>query len=125
MVFRFFILLHNKQVFLNRNSFAVVHGVEYDSNSTAYEIQVQHHGENGNQVIRFPLRDLPQYDDYINRLTILTNKILPVLDNVRTASSENSYILLGADCIPCQDGTVKLGDMNVSKVANSRGLNYT
>jgi NIMA (never in mitosis gene a)-related kinase len=24
-----------------------------------------------------------------------------------------------------KDGTVKLGDMNVSKVANSRGLNYT
>jgi hypothetical protein len=112
MVFRFFVLLHNKQVFLNRNSFAVIHGVEYDPNSTAYEIQVQHHGKKGNEVIRFPISNLNQYDDYINRLKILTNKILPVLDNVRNSSSENTYILLGIDGIPCQDGTVKLVEIN-------------
>lgn len=112
MVFRFFILIHNKQVFLSRNSFAVIHGVEYQPNSTAYEIQVQHHGENGNEVIRFPLSDLNQYDDYINRLIILTNKILPVLDSVTNASSENTYILLGVDGIPCHDGTVKLVEIN-------------
>ena len=112
MVFRFFILIHNKQVHLNRNSFVIVHGVNFDPTSAAYEVQVQHHGEQGNEVIRIPLSNLSQYSDYINRLTILAEKILPILEDVRTASTEDQYILLGCDGIPCQDGKVRLVEIN-------------
>jgi NIMA (never in mitosis gene a)-related kinase len=33
--------------------------------------------------------------------------------------------LKSANVFLCKDFTAKLGDMNVSKVANKRGLNYT
>lgn len=113
MVFRFFVLIHNKKVHLNRNSFAIVHGVEYDPNSTAYEIQVQHHGEKDHEVIRFPLNTLEKYDSYMNSLQELTNNLLPVLENVRNESAEDKYILLGADGIPCKDGKIRLVEINI------------
>ncbi len=112
MVFRFFVLIHNKKVHLNRNSFVIVHGVEYDPNSTAYEIQVQHHGEKDHEVIRFPLNTLEKYDSYMNSLIELTENMLPVVDDVRNASTEDKYILLGADGIPCQDSKIRLVEIN-------------
>lgn len=112
MVFRFFILIHNKKVLLNRHGFAVIHGVDYDANSTDYAIQVQHHGNNGNSVIRVPLKSSGKYNEYFSKLEVLTNAILPVLEDVRNESTEDRYILLGADAIPCNDGKARLVEIN-------------
>jgi hypothetical protein len=48
----------------------------------------------------------------MNSLIELTENMLPVVDDVRNASTEDKYILLGADGIPCQDSKIRLVEIN-------------
>jgi len=110
MVFRFFILIHNKQVFFNKFAFAAIHGKNFDATSTDHNVQINWFTDD---VIRLPLNTFEKYDYYLNMLGELVKSVLPILETVRAEySTKDSYILLGTDAIPCLDGKARLLEFN-------------
>lgn len=110
-VFRFYIFIFDGAVYISKHGVVIVHGEDYDPNSTDYKIHVQHNGE-GAEPIKFPLAHLPYSHTWIDALKNLTRALLPVLEVARKDSSLFRYLLIGADGMPCEDGKVRLIEMN-------------
>lgn len=110
MVFRFFILIHDQKVFVNKFAFAAVHGKDFDANSTDHNVQVNWFTDD---VIRIPLHDMEKYNYYMDMLKQLVKSVLPILETVRKEhSTKDNYVLLGTDAIPCTDGKARLLEFN-------------
>jgi hypothetical protein len=110
-VLRFYIFIFNQQIFLSKHGVVVIHGEPYDKNSTDYKIHIQHNGE-GVSAIRVPFYKLPDMSMWFEKLKGLTSALQPVLEVARKDSSLFRYLVIGADAIPCQDGTVRLVEFN-------------
>jgi hypothetical protein len=111
VVFRFYIFIFNKQVFISKHGVVIAHGEEYDPNNTDYKIHVQHNGQ-GAEPLRFPFYGLPGHEVWMEKLKDLSRALLPVLETARNASSLFRYIVLGVDGIPCTDEKVRLVEIN-------------
>lgn len=111
MVLRYYILIYNKCVYIQRKGVAIVHGPKYDADSIDYKVQVQH---NGPDVVKdsYPLSDLPQYGYFFNKIIEATKAISPVFEKARQQSSLFRFILIGADGLPCTDDCVRVLEFN-------------
>jgi prolyl 4-hydroxylase len=111
-VLRFYLLVFDGAVYISKHGVVIAHGKDYDPTSTDYKIQIQHNGA-GKATIRFPFYKLPQNDVWFEQLKALTRGVLPVLEGMRKRSTLFHYGFIGADGIPCEDGTVKLIEFNM------------
>lgn len=110
-MFRFYLFIYNKQIFLSKHGVVVVHGADYDPSVTDHKIHVQHNGQ-GLEAIRFPFFKLPYMDVWFDQIKDLSRKVLPILERVRKESSLHRYLVIGADGIPCTDDKVRLIEFN-------------
>jgi hypothetical protein len=110
-VFRFYILLFDKSVYVSRHGVVVMHGEDYNPTDPNYKAHVQHNGV-GNTAVRFPFFKLPYNDVWFEELKKLTQALRPVLDVATSETSMFSYLLIGADAIPCEDGRTRLIELN-------------
>lgn len=114
MVFRFYVLIFNKKIFLFTNAIAIVHASKYIPQSTDYEVQIKHSGYHlkDSKVELFPIDQLHNGSNFIEQLKLTVQTILPILERVKSYSSESEYQLLGIDGIPCEDHRVKIIEIN-------------
>lgn len=118
--FRFYILVFNKSIYLSKHAFSYIHsGEKFDALSTDYLMQIKKtdgvyfRRDVGNDAIKVsPLFELENFKSYRDQLYKLSLAITPVLETVRQKSDDNSYILLGCDSISCQNGSMKLIEIN-------------
>lgn len=111
-VFRFYIFIHNKQIFISKHGVVVVHGADYDPSITDHKVHVQHNGQ-GLEAVRFPFFKLPYMDTWFDQLKDLTKSLLPILEPIRKNSTLYNYLVIGADGIPCVDEKVRLIEFNM------------
>ena len=112
VVLRFYLFVFDGAVYISRHGVVIAHGKDYDPTSTDYKIHVQHNGRDAD-TLRFPLYKLPHNDAWFEELRGLAHNVLPVLENMRKRSTLFYYGFIGADAIPCEDGTVKLIEFNM------------
>ena len=110
-VFRFYILIYDKQIFISKHGVVVVHGADYDPSVIDHEIHVQHNGQ-GSEAVRFPFFKLPYMDMWFEHLKTLIRNLLPILEPVRQRSTRYNYLVIGADGLPCMDEKVRLIEFN-------------
>jgi len=111
VVIRFYVLIYNQCVYVNRNGVLIVHGPKYDPESTDHKVQVQHNGKDA-VIDRYPLPQLPTYDYWFSKTVETVKAFAPVFDDARKQSSLFRYSLIGADGLPCTDGRLRLLEMN-------------
>lgn len=111
MVFRFYILIFNKCVYIHRKGVAILHGPKYDSESTDHKVQIQH---NGPDAVKdsYPFSMVPDHDYWFDKLVEATKAIAPVFERARQESSLYRFILIGADGLPCTDDCVRVLEFN-------------
>jgi len=114
MVFRVYVLIHNANLYYNDRFFAVIHGVDYDPDSDAHEIQVKHSGYDrpGSPIKLVPVHFFASYRHYVARIQALLCRAEPIFRPIVAESSQSRYMLLGADMIPTVDGGMKLIEVN-------------
>jgi len=111
LVIRFYILIYNQCVYINRNGVAIVHGFDYDPESTEHRVQVQHNGKDA-VIDRFPFPQHPAYDYWFNKTVESVREFAPIFDDARKQSSLFRYSLIGADGLPCTDERMRLLEFN-------------
>lgn len=111
MVFRFYILIFNKCVYIQRKGVTIVHGPKYDADSIDYKVQIQH---NGPDVVKdsYPFSDIPEYGYWFDKLVEAAKAVSPVFERARQESSLFRFILMGADGLPCLDDCVRVLEFN-------------
>ena len=112
VVFRYYIIPYDNEIYISRHALVIVHGQEYDPASTEYKVHIQHNG-NDNEAVRIPLNKLPNGREWFESITHLTRALLPVLSKIRRASSLFRYLIIGADAIPCADGKTRIVELNI------------
>lgn len=114
MVFRGYVLIHDGAYYYNDRFFAVVHGVDYDPLSDAYEIQIKHAGyaQPDSLIKLIPGHFLSGYRRYLSSIAHVARRMEPLLRPIIDATDAHTYMLLGADIIPTADGGMKLIEVN-------------
>lgn len=111
---RAYCLIWNQTIYLYQNGFLVVHGREYDPNSTDYAVQIDHGGYHTDEgpVTMHQLINYPEYARYYPSIKQLIDNLSPVLEPTRLASDSSRYILLGIDLLLRDDGSARLLEIN-------------
>ena len=114
MVFRVYVLIHDGVYYYNDRFFAVIHGVDYDPASDAYDVQIKHAGytQPDSLVKLIPCHFLSGYSRYLAGVRHVAQRMAPLLHPIIRASNAQAYMLLGADLIPTTDGAMKLIEVN-------------
>ncbi len=111
---RIYLLVWNRQVFLYHEGFMVLHGTPYDPTSTDYKVQIDHSGyfEGKNNIDLAPLSWHVHYRSLIEQYREAASRLLPVLERVVAASSDERYLMLGIDTVVTASGDVKFIEIN-------------
>ncbi|SBS31137.1 Tubulin-tyrosine ligase family protein [Marinomonas aquimarina] len=111
---RAYCLIWNHTIYLYQNGFLVVHGREYDANSTDYAVQIDHagyHSEEG-PVQMHQLINYSEYERYWPGIKQLMQSMGALLEPTRLAADSTHYILLGIDVLLREDGSAQLLEIN-------------
>ena len=105
-VIRSYILLYKKKSYLHKSCFFVLHGKEYDANSTDYDIQINHNGYNDSKKkvelkeFKYLYPDKPGMKELIfKKLKDASKEMITRFKDTRSSSSETDFIILGMDSI--------------------------
>lgn len=107
-VIRSYILLWNKKAWLHRKAFCVVHGKEYEENSSDWDVQVNHNGycSQSGLVKLHNLEDLDEMkgksvrEEIFIHLYKSSKEIAKNFKTVVESTTETQYIILGVDSLP-------------------------
>lgn len=118
--FRFYVLIHNKKIYLNTRGFSYVHsGREYDPTSTDWQEQVNK--VNGTYITKTDDRDIIRvmsteemlhHKRHTGELAIMIKGLRPVFQHAIDESDDKQYQLLGCDSISTPDFKMKLIEIN-------------
>ena len=111
LVIRFYVLIYNQCVYINRNGVAIVHGFDYDPESTDHKVQIQHNGKDA-VIDRYPFPQHPAYDYWFEKIAESVKAFAPIFDDARKQSSLFRYLLIGADGLPCTDERLRILEFN-------------
>ena len=90
LVIRFYILIYNQCVYINRNGVAIVHGPKYDPESTDHKVQIQHNGKDA-VIDRYPFPQHPSYAYWFEKLIETMKAYAPIFEDARKQSSLFRY----------------------------------
>ena len=118
--FRFYILIHDKKIYLSTRGFSYVHsGREYDPTSTDWQEQVNK--VNGTYITKtddrniirvMSMEEMLHYKRHINELAIMIKGLGPVFQSAIDETDDKQYQLLGCDSISTPDFKMKLIEIN-------------
>ena len=118
--FRFYVLLHNKKIYLCRKGFSYVHaGREYDPFSTDWNEQINKVDgtyitkTDDKQKIRvMSIEEMLHYDKHIDALGTMVKGLKQVFDSALQKTDDKTYQLLGCDSVSTPDFKMKLLEIN-------------
>lgn len=113
-VTRIYLLCWDKQVFLSNKAFCVIHGELYESDSTNYDVQINHSGyaEKNSSIRLLALEDSDYGESIMQRSADLGRALKPALGDILKASDEQHYAILGLDVLLESSGTLRLIEIN-------------
>jgi len=113
---RFYLLVHDKALYLHRRGLAVVHGEPYQRDSTDYDVQVcsdaLHDTPGGSATALLPWEDLEGSSAWHDAIAERLRDIEPAMRSLVTASSEDYYTLVGGDALIEESGEARLIELN-------------
>jgi len=114
MVFRVYLLVHDRRVHVSDRFFAVVHGADYAAHSDDPDVQVRHAGymQPGSPVRLVAGHRLADHARHVAGIAHVAVRMRPLLKAIVEASDARTYMLLGADMIPTADGRLQLIEVN-------------
>lgn len=114
MVFRVYLLVHDRSVHVSDRFFAVVHGADYAPHSDDPDVQVRHAGymQPDSPVKLVPGHLLEDHPRHLAGIAHVAWRMQPLLQSIVDASDAHTYMLLGADMIPTKDGRMQLIEVN-------------
>jgi hypothetical protein len=112
-VVRYYILLHDKKVFLHRRAALIVHGAPYHRSSTEYKVQIQHDFDQPGSTARvIALHSRKEGGQWLNAIAQRVMDIIPALQPLIDATSADTYTLIGGDALIESTGGAKLVELN-------------
>ena len=111
-VIRAYIIIFNNNIYLSKYSWCMVHGKDYDSESSEYDVQVKHEGYmNKTSAIKmYPLHETA-YSSYIYKirdaLKNMKELFKPIINN-----SNNQFIIIGPDILITNKDEIKFIEFN-------------
>ena len=111
-VIRAYIIIFNNKMYLSYHSLCIVHGKEYDSKNTSYDIQIKHDGY-ANKTSKIKIYSLHEtkYSSYIYKirdaLMNIKELFIPIINN-----SKNKYIIIGPDILITDKDEIKFIEFN-------------
>jgi hypothetical protein len=111
-VIRAYIIIFNNNIYLSKYSMCMVHGKDYDSKSSEYDVQVKHEGYmNKTSAIKmYPLHETA-YSSYIYKirdaLKNMKELFKPIINN-----SNNQFIIIGPDILITNKDEIKFIEFN-------------
>lgn len=112
---RVYALLTADSLQLFDDGFLMIHGVDYDAESTDYRVQVDHRGyDTGKSGVRMlRLLDLESDAKHIwSRCKANLEALVPMLFDVVQSAGEREYLMLGLDYMVLANGEVKWIELN-------------
>lgn len=111
---RMYVLVWAGSVYLYQNGFLVVHGADYDPDSTDYSVQIEHSGyaDSASPVTLMELAKLDKCKDYLLEIEGLVGGLGPILRPLVEATDLDTYIPLGIDVMLQDGGGVQLIEIN-------------
>jgi len=111
---RVYVLVWNQQLYLYHDGFILLHGVPFDPLSTDYTVHVDHAGyQSDNSPVEMRLiSSQPEVQAQWQNLQQATQRLSPLFDELRDASSQNRYIMLGIDFLLQNDGGLQFIEVN-------------
>jgi len=111
-VIRAYIIIENNKIYLSKHMFVVVHGKDYDSKSSAYDIQVKHEGyANKESAIKmYPLHETA-YSSYIYKIRDALKNMKELFEPI-TNNSNDQFIIIGPDILITDEDEIKFIEFN-------------
>lgn len=124
-VIRYYILIHNRRVFLHRRAAVIIHGVAYDRSSTDYKVQIQHDFDTPGSTTRLmSLHSLAQGGQWHNAIRENFVQIMPALQRLIDTTSADSYTLIGGDALIESSGRAKFIEFNFFPAMFANSLEF-
>merc|ERR1712096_554378 len=112
-VVRFYMLVHDKKLFLHRRGAMVVHGAPYQSNSIDFKVQIAHDFDApGSTAQVMALNSMRQGSQWHNAIAQRVTDIMPALQPLINATSPDCYAFIGGDALIEYSGDAKLIELN-------------
>jgi hypothetical protein len=112
-VVRFYILIHDGKLFLHRRCVMVIHGFPYQCNSIDSKVQIVHDFDDpASKAHLMPLNSMPQGTQWHKAIAQRVMEILPVLQPLIHATSQDCYAFIGGDALIDHTGDAKLIELN-------------
>ena len=111
-VIRAYIIIFNNNFYLSKHMFVIVHGKDYDSKSSAYDVQIKHEGyiNKASAIKMYPLHET-EYSSYIYKirdaLKNMKELFKPIINN-----SNNQFIIIGPDILITNKDEIKFIEFN-------------
>lgn len=113
---RVYVLLWNERTWIYRDGFMLKHGVPYEKGSTDYAVQIDHRGYHlPDSPVRMSLLSSdPNYPARFDTLAQLTQALMPVINECRSQTHRDCYLILGIDMLFQNSGNAQLVEINTS-----------
>ena len=111
---RIYCLIWNKQLYIYKDGFMVIHGVTYHPASTDYRVQIDHQGyhDDASPVTILPFSSHQNYAKHFRSCCKLATSLNILLNDAIQASGPNAYSFLGIDLVLQTDDDIKLIEIN-------------
>lgn len=110
IVIRAYLLVMGGKMFLHTAAYVIQHGQDFDPTSEDYNTQINH---KGSKVSWLPLSDTQiNHAELIAAIAHASRLAYPVIKPIIDGSTENTFVILGPDFVPRNDGSVQFIEIN-------------
>lgn len=123
---RVYVLLWNNEMYLYDNGFCLVHGTEYTTDVSDYEIHIKHEGYDrpGSKIHMLPFNETDDYEIILDNLTKSMKIFKTYIMDIIEKTTEYKYTLLGIDVIPLSNKNVRIIEINrYPNLKHTRNIN--
>ncbi|PCI64593.1 MAG: hypothetical protein COB37_00570 [Kordiimonadales bacterium] len=113
---RIYVLIWNQTVFLFDRAFVVIHSKPFEAGSCDFKIQIDHAGyeKEASTIDMAPLSWREDADQRIREVAAAIRQLLPVLEESRAATDQDTFLMLGIDALMLEGKGVKLIEINAA-----------
>jgi len=124
-VVRYYVLVHNRRVFMHRRGAVIVHGATYHRNSTDYKVQIQHDFDKpGSEARLMTLDSICEGSRWRTAIAERFAHVMPALRPLIDATSPDLYTLMGGDALIESTGSAKFVEFNFFPAMFANSLDF-